>query len=66
MSEPAPLTAFKALHLIPPLHHAIELRRLHGTSPVQAAVIPIAMTGKDVIGQAQTGTGKTAAFLCRS
>lgn len=31
-------------------------------SPVQAGVIPIALTGKDVIGQARTGTGKTAAF----
>src|SRR5262249_37226564 len=32
-------------------------------SPIQAAVIPLAMQGRDVMGQAQTGTGKTAAFL---
>ena len=32
-------------------------------TPVQAAVIPKALRGKDIIGQAQTGTGKTAAFL---
>ena len=32
-------------------------------SPIQALVIPVALTGKDVAGQAQTGTGKTAAFL---
>ncbi len=33
------------------------------STPVQAAVIPAALRGKDVIGQAQTGTGKTCAFL---
>ena len=32
-------------------------------SPIQAAFIPIALTGKDCIGQARTGTGKTAAFM---
>ncbi|MCA9234765.1 MAG: DEAD/DEAH box helicase [Planctomycetales bacterium] len=31
-------------------------------SPVQAGIIPVAMTGRDVLGQARTGTGKTAAF----
>jgi ATP-dependent RNA helicase DeaD len=32
-------------------------------SPIQAALIPVALTGRDCIGQAQTGTGKTAAFV---
>src|SRR5438132_1649916 len=32
-------------------------------TPIQAAVIPVALTGKDVIGLAQTGSGKTAAFV---
>src|SRR5919109_4601108 len=32
-------------------------------TPIQAAFIPEALTGRDVMGQAQTGTGKTAAFL---
>src|SRR5512135_1823915 len=32
-------------------------------TPIQAQVIPLALEGRDVAGQAQTGTGKTAAFL---
>ena len=32
-------------------------------SPIQAATIPVLLAGHDLIGQAQTGTGKTAAFL---
>src|SRR6266571_3056878 len=32
-------------------------------TPIQAATLPIALAGRDVAGQAQTGTGKTAAFL---
>jgi len=35
-------------------------------SPIQAALIPIALTGQDCIGQARTGTGKTAAFMLPS
>ena len=31
-------------------------------SPIQAKAIPVELSGRDVIGQAQTGTGKTAAF----
>src|SRR5690242_3066946 len=32
-------------------------------TPIQAAVVPVALTGRDVIGLAQTGSGKTAAFV---
>ena len=58
-----PKKGFRALNLIPPLLEALDQAGYAEPSPVQAAVIPVAMTGKDVIGQAQTGTGKTAAFL---
>jgi ATP-dependent RNA helicase RhlB len=32
-------------------------------TPIQARTLPVSLTGRDVAGQAQTGTGKTAAFL---
>ncbi|MFN3783799.1 MAG: DEAD/DEAH box helicase [Spirosomataceae bacterium] len=41
---------------------AIHEMGFEDATPIQAAAIPIVMTGQDVIGQAQTGTGKTAAF----
>jgi ATP-dependent RNA helicase DeaD len=41
---------------------ALKLARYHTPSPIQAAFIPKALEGFDVIGQAKTGTGKTAAF----
>src|SRR5438105_3764893 len=42
---------------------ALDRAAYHEPTPIQAALIPVALTGRDVIGQAQTGTGKTAAFL---
>lgn len=60
-SEPA--TGFHALKLMPPLLDSLRHAGYVNPSPIQEALIPVAMTGKDVIGQAQTGTGKTAAFL---
>jgi ATP-dependent RNA helicase DeaD len=62
LTEPA-TNGFRALNLIPPLNEALDRVAYVKPSPIQAAVIPIALTGRDVIGQAQTGTGKTAAFL---
>ncbi|CAE7450695.1 cshA, partial [Symbiodinium sp. CCMP2456] len=41
---------------------ALKEARYEVPSPIQAGVIPIALEGKDVLGQARTGTGKTAAF----
>lgn len=42
---------------------SVQKMGFQSPSPIQAALIPIALTGKDCIGQAQTGTGKTAAFV---
>ena len=41
---------------------SLEKAQYHQPSPVQAGVIPIALAGRDVLGQARTGTGKTASF----
>jgi ATP-dependent RNA helicase RhlE len=54
---------FSALGLSPEVNSTVqEIGFVHPT-PIQAAVIPTALTGKDVIGLAQTGSGKTAAFV---
>ncbi|KGG81057.1 RNA helicase [Caloranaerobacter azorensis H53214] len=53
---------FKDLMLSNEILKAIEDMGFEEPSPIQARAIPILMEGKDVIGQAQTGTGKTAAF----
>lgn len=42
---------------------AVRKMGFQAPSPIQAALIPVALTGRDCIGQAQTGTGKTAAFV---
>jgi ATP-dependent RNA helicase DeaD len=55
--------AFTEFKLIQPVVDALRHAGYVNTTPVQAAVIPPALRGKDVIGQAQTGTGKTCAFL---
>ena len=62
-AEPAPNVLYQDMKLIRPLMDAIHHAGYTKTTPVQASVIPLAMKGQDVIGQAQTGTGKTAAFL---
>src|SRR5512147_316033 len=55
-------TDFTSLNLRPELTQAITELGYSEPTPIQAALIPIMLTGADVIGQAQTGTGKTAAF----
>ena len=54
---------FSELHLHPLLEAAIEKSKFTECTPVQAATIPHVLDAKDVAGLAQTGTGKTAAFL---
>lgn len=56
------LTSFSDLNLIKPLQQAVADRNYETPTPIQAQTIPAALLGKDVLGCAQTGTGKTAAF----
>ncbi|MDW7674386.1 MAG: DEAD/DEAH box helicase [Bacillota bacterium] len=53
---------FKEMGLAEPLLKAILEKGFEDPTPIQSAAIPLALAGKDIIGQAQTGTGKTAAF----
>ena len=53
---------FKDLGLIPPLLDALRLEGYENPTPIQTQAIPPALGGDDVLGGAQTGTGKTAAF----
>ncbi len=53
---------FRELALIEPVLKALDDVGYESPSPIQAQTIPYLMQGKDVLGQAQTGTGKTAAF----
>jgi ATP-dependent RNA helicase RhlB len=62
--KPADLAAdFAELHLPDELNRAIKKLGFSRATPVQKEVLPHALDGKDIIAQAQTGTGKTAAFL---
>jgi ATP-dependent RNA helicase DeaD len=61
MSE-APLPLFSDLNLSEPLLRVLKELGYESPSPIQAATIPILLSNRDVLGQAQTGTGKTAAF----
>ena len=56
------ITAFNQLALNPSLLKALDEVGYETPSPIQAQTIPLLLEGKDVVGQAQTGTGKTAAF----
>lgn len=57
-----PGKGFQSLGLSAPLLKTLEAIQYFKPSPIQSAFIPIAITGQDCTGQAQTGTGKTAAF----
>ncbi len=54
--------SFKELHLIAPILKALETEGYTEPTPIQAEAIPHVLRGKDLLGCAQTGTGKTAAF----
>jgi ATP-dependent RNA helicase DeaD len=61
MSE-APISLFSDLKLSEPLMRILKEIGYESPSPIQASCIPLILAGGDIIGQAQTGTGKTAAF----
>ena len=60
--EQAPPARFDTLPLDPKLIRAVADSGYLTMTPIQAKAIPIVLAGKDVMGAAQTGTGKTAAF----
>lgn len=53
---------FEQFQLSEPIHRAIRELGYENPTPIQIKTIPLLLAGRDVIGQAQTGTGKTAAF----
>lgn len=55
--------SFDALDLPEPIRRGVSELGFEYCTPIQARTLPLALAGKDVAGQAQTGTGKTAAFL---
>src|SRR3990170_3937811 len=56
------MATFAELGLSAPLLKALEHLGYQEPTPIQEQTIPLLLEGRDVIGQAQTGTGKTAAF----
>jgi ATP-dependent RNA helicase DeaD len=61
-NDVSPIPSFHDLDLIEPVLKVLDDVGYETPSPIQARVIPHMLKGKDVLGQAQTGTGKTAAF----
>ena len=62
MSQNDTLPTFSELGLSAPILEALDSIGYETPSPIQAEMIPYVLEGRDVLGQAQTGTGKTAAF----
>ncbi len=63
MSEQPASTAFTDLQLPQAVKRGVADAGFEVCTPIQAQALPLALAGRDVAGQAQTGTGKTAAFL---
>ena len=57
------MTSFKTLGLTKSVFRGVQAAGYTQPTPIQAAAIPLALSGRDIIGCAQTGTGKTAAFV---
>ncbi|MBD66248.1 MAG: DEAD/DEAH box helicase [Halobacteriovoraceae bacterium] len=56
------MITFNELNLQPQIHEAIKMKGYENPTPIQAQAIPELLVGKDLLGIAQTGSGKTAAF----
>ncbi len=61
--DPDLIVSFTELPLASPLIHNLQRLGFSQCTPIQAKTLPLLLEGSDVAGQAQTGTGKTAAFL---
>ncbi|TIA87671.1 hypothetical protein E3P99_03023 [Wallemia hederae] len=66
-AKPAPVkntkNTFSSLSLSRPILKAISALGFTQPTPIQKSVLPVALAGKDIVGQAVTGSGKTAAFI---
>jgi len=62
MNDEQQLSGFRELGLSAPILEALAAVGYETPSPIQAQTIPLLLSGSDLLGQAQTGTGKTAAF----
>jgi ATP-dependent RNA helicase DDX27 len=62
-SPTASHSSFLSMNLSRPIMKALTSLAFHAPTPIQAATIPVALLGKDVVGGAVTGSGKTAAFV---
>src|SRR6185436_2324730 len=62
MSTPASTASFAELGLIEPLERSVRESGYETPTPIQTEAIPLLLEGRDLLGCARTGTGKTAAF----
>jgi len=62
-NKPLTEVSFSSLDLAPAVREGLEKAGFTHCTPIQALTLPPALQGRDIAGQAQTGTGKTAAFL---
>ena len=56
------MKTFQSMELPEPLNHTLHHMQFNEPTPIQREAIPLALAGKDILGTAQTGTGKTGAF----